>query len=229
MAALLGRHGSCSLYKKATVLIFELDLIPVSAGKIEAGLDQITVVQPSEELIPADDYIVILKIVIVYRDGVHNNSEDDLSVEVSLQAEGLELGTAATQTVEIPAGEQVYVTWQAKVLPDAERVDLVFSAEGGGYQDASRPTLSTLEGGGIPVYLLGSLWLDMAVATLLCAPALWLAGRVRRFGSRSRVLVATMLCVLPIQVATTVRLEVARFVGDTLQYEFARSLVAIRA
>lgn len=83
---------------------------------------------------------------------VHNNSTDDLSVQVSLQAEGVELNTAATQTVEIPAGQQVYVTWQATVLPDVERVDLVFSATGGGYNDASRPTLATVEGGGIPVY-----------------------------------------------------------------------------
>jgi alpha-2-macroglobulin len=83
---------------------------------------------------------------------VHNNSKEDLSVDITLQVEGLELSTAATQTVEIPAGEQAYITWQATVLPDAQRVDLIFSAQGGGYRDASRPTLSTLEGGGIPVY-----------------------------------------------------------------------------
>jgi len=83
---------------------------------------------------------------------VHNNTEADLVVEVSLGAEGVELITDGTQQVEISAGGQVYVTWQAAVHQDVERVDLIFSAVGGGYTDASRPTLATLEGGGIPVY-----------------------------------------------------------------------------
>lgn len=83
---------------------------------------------------------------------VHNNSEDDLSVEVTLDAEGVVLLDDETQTVEIAAGERAFVTWQATVLSDAKRVDLVFSVKGGGYSDASRPTMGTLSDGGIPVY-----------------------------------------------------------------------------
>ena len=83
---------------------------------------------------------------------VHNNTADDLTVEVSLQAQGVDLLTDTSQAVEIEGGKQAYVTWQARVQTHVDRVDLVFSAEGGGYTDASRPTLTTKEGGGIPVY-----------------------------------------------------------------------------
>ncbi len=83
---------------------------------------------------------------------IHNNSGESFSVEVALQAEGVDLVSDAAQTVEIPAGQQVYVTWNVVVRMDAERVDLVMSAAGGGYSDATRPTMGTLEGQGLPVY-----------------------------------------------------------------------------
>jgi len=84
---------------------------------------------------------------------VHNNTGQDLAVIVELDAEGLELvDSKAVREVEIPTGQQAYVSWNIAVLEDAERVDLVFSAQSDGYQDASRPTLGTLEGQGIPVY-----------------------------------------------------------------------------
>jgi uncharacterized protein YfaS (alpha-2-macroglobulin family) len=83
---------------------------------------------------------------------VHNNSTEDLSVLVSLKAEGMSLSSPESQQLEIPAGRQEYVTWEVSVLPQVDRVDLIFSATGGGYSDATRPTMGTLEGGGIPVY-----------------------------------------------------------------------------
>ncbi len=84
---------------------------------------------------------------------VHNNSDQDLSVTVSLQAEGLTLKSDASQQVELAAGNQTYVTWEVIILPEVERVDLVFAAEGGPYSDASRPTVgTTLTDQGIPVY-----------------------------------------------------------------------------
>ncbi len=83
---------------------------------------------------------------------IHNNTDQDLSVQVNLQAEGVNLQTAGTQTVDIPARRQAYVTWQAVVRMDATRVDLLFSAKGGEYSDASRPPLGTLDNQGIPVY-----------------------------------------------------------------------------
>ena len=83
---------------------------------------------------------------------LHNNTDTNLTVEVSLQAEGINLLSEAMQKVEIPAQRQAYVTWKAVVPLDSKRVDLVFQAEGGAYTDASRPPLGTLDNQGIPVY-----------------------------------------------------------------------------
>ena len=83
---------------------------------------------------------------------VHNNTDQDMQVKVSLAAEGLSLLGQADQQLDIPARRQAYVSWEAVVKADAERVDLVFSAESGEYNDASRPPAGTLDGQGIPVY-----------------------------------------------------------------------------
>jgi uncharacterized protein YfaS (alpha-2-macroglobulin family) len=83
---------------------------------------------------------------------VHNNTDQALSVVVSLQAEGLTLQSPISQTVQIEAKGQAYVSWNTTVDPEAARVDLVFSAEGGGFKDASRPPQGTLDNQGIPVY-----------------------------------------------------------------------------
>ncbi|NIS81796.1 MAG: hypothetical protein GTO14_16665 [Anaerolineales bacterium] len=83
---------------------------------------------------------------------VHNNTEDSLTASVTLSAEGLTIAAQAQQEVDIPAGAQAFVRWPVRVEEDAERADLVFKAVGGGYSDASRPTLGSLEGQGIPVY-----------------------------------------------------------------------------
>jgi uncharacterized protein YfaS (alpha-2-macroglobulin family) len=82
---------------------------------------------------------------------VHNNTGIDLETTVTIQAEGVRLNDPATQMVTVPAGQQAVVRWGA-VVRDVERVDLVFSATSGEYADASRPTLGTLDGQGIPVY-----------------------------------------------------------------------------
>jgi hypothetical protein len=83
---------------------------------------------------------------------VHNNTDQSLRVNVTLEAEGVTLEGPAEQTVQIPAGKQAYVTWDVTTNLDAQRVDLVFSAQGGEYQDASRPPQGTLDNQGIPVY-----------------------------------------------------------------------------
>ncbi|MDR3577594.1 MAG: Ig-like domain-containing protein [Anaerolineaceae bacterium] len=83
---------------------------------------------------------------------VHNNTSTDLQVTVNLDATGLNLSTDASQVVKIAANQQALVTWNASVPSGNDRVDLVFSASGGGYQDASRPTLGTLSNQGIPVF-----------------------------------------------------------------------------
>jgi hypothetical protein len=83
---------------------------------------------------------------------VHNNTDDELEVLVALESEGLIVKSEVSQTIIIAAGRQAYVTWDVEVSADAQRVDLVFSASSGTYQDASRPTLGSLQGQGIPVY-----------------------------------------------------------------------------
>jgi len=83
---------------------------------------------------------------------IHNNSDEDLIVTASLQAEGFTLTSDTSQEIEIPAHQQAVVYWEGNVQPDGERVDLIFRARGGDFSDASRPTLATLSEGGIPVY-----------------------------------------------------------------------------
>lgn len=81
-----------------------------------------------------------------------NNTKESLTVEVSLEAEGVEITSASEQAVTVGAGRQEYVTWEVKVKSGASRVDLTVRAEGGQYQDAAKPAIGTLEGQGIPVY-----------------------------------------------------------------------------
>ncbi len=89
---------------------------------------------------------------------VHNNTEQAISARVTLAGQGIQVQGDLTQNVDIPAHRQAYVSWDAMVDfmgadgRPLERLDLLFSAEGGGFQDASRPTLAKLEGQGLPVY-----------------------------------------------------------------------------
>lgn len=82
---------------------------------------------------------------------VHNNTGAAVTATVSLQIEGAQLRSPAAQTAEIAAGRQAAVVWNITVA-DGERVDAVFSVNAGANNDASRPTLGTLPGQGIPVY-----------------------------------------------------------------------------
>ena len=76
---------------------------------------------------------------------VQNNSEGDLPVDVSLQATGFALDDPGqtTQQVRVPAGGRVRVEWWG-TAQDVANVDLVFSAAGGGFEDAARPAMGAL-------------------------------------------------------------------------------------
>ena len=78
---------------------------------------------------------------------VNNNTAKGISVEVGLQAAGLDLEdpAKATQKIDLPAQGRARVTWWARVQ-SVEKVELTFSARGGGLEDAARPA-----GGSIPV------------------------------------------------------------------------------
>ncbi len=83
---------------------------------------------------------------------VHNNTDQSFEVAVSLEGQGLAIQDNAIQNITLAARTQAVVRWNVKVNPDAQRVDLIFRASGGGFNDASRPTLGSLDGQGIPVY-----------------------------------------------------------------------------
>ena len=83
---------------------------------------------------------------------VHNNEATPLNVNVSLEAEGVELRSDAEQVVEVAAGAQAYVTWDVVIQRGVSRVDFTVSATSGLYADSSKPALGTLSGQGIPVY-----------------------------------------------------------------------------
>jgi alpha-2-macroglobulin len=83
---------------------------------------------------------------------IHNDTGKDQTVTASLKAQGVTLQGSADQQVQIPAGKQALVSWKVTVPASSQRVDLVFSAAAGTYQDASTPPLGTLDNQGLPVY-----------------------------------------------------------------------------
>jgi len=83
---------------------------------------------------------------------VHNNTDKSMTVDVSLDAKGVELKSPAAQSIDVAAGRQMYVSWDLTVQSGVKRVDFTASAVSGQYQDASKPALGTLSDQGIPVY-----------------------------------------------------------------------------
>ncbi|MBX3080889.1 MAG: Ig-like domain-containing protein [Anaerolineae bacterium] len=82
---------------------------------------------------------------------VNNNTDQDLSVEVKLEAKGVTLKADATQTVQIPKQGRTRVIWLATV-GDVDAVDLIFSATSGDYGDASKPAVGLGADRLLPVY-----------------------------------------------------------------------------
>lgn len=78
---------------------------------------------------------------------VHNNTGNDLAVQVSLQQDGLSLeaGSPDQQQVTVPAGGRRRVAWWANVTGE-DAVDIIFSARAGELIDQTTPV-----GGSIPV------------------------------------------------------------------------------
>ena len=83
---------------------------------------------------------------------IHNNGDSALKVSASLDATGVDLKSAASQAVDVPARQQVYVTWDVVVRQGVRRVDFTAHASSGDFSDASKPALGTLSEQGIPVY-----------------------------------------------------------------------------
>ncbi len=84
---------------------------------------------------------------------VSNNTGQDLTVEVTLSAEGVGVHTETPprQTVVVPARSERKVTWWVTVQ-DVVNAQLIFSAVSGEYADASKPRLSTGPDGSLLVF-----------------------------------------------------------------------------
>lgn len=83
---------------------------------------------------------------------IFNNTEKSLKVNVSLDADGVELKSGAMQTIEIAGKQQAYIVWNVVVKNNIKRVDMTATAVSGQFTDASKPALGTLSGQGIPVF-----------------------------------------------------------------------------
>jgi len=83
---------------------------------------------------------------------IHNNTNQDITANISLVGSGLNINSKSNHLIEIKSGSQEYITWAVEIKKDIERVDLVFSVEGGGFTDSSKPTLGSLDNNGILVY-----------------------------------------------------------------------------
>ena len=76
---------------------------------------------------------------------VQNNTEQDLTTAVTLQASGFALDEPdlAVQEVNVPAGGRSRVEWWG-TAQEVESIDPVFSASSGALEDAARPALGVL-------------------------------------------------------------------------------------
>jgi len=76
---------------------------------------------------------------------VHNNTDQAIDVDLAIQVKGITLdpSSAALQKVSVPAMGRVRVGWWGTV-GQAEKVEVVFAAEGGGLMDASQPALGSI-------------------------------------------------------------------------------------
>ncbi len=82
---------------------------------------------------------------------VSNQTDSDLTVEITLAQTGIQLEESSDRTVAVPAGSEVAVEWWG-VVEDVEAVDLIVSAVSGDLSDAARPRLTTGADGTLPVY-----------------------------------------------------------------------------
>jgi uncharacterized protein YfaS (alpha-2-macroglobulin family) len=83
---------------------------------------------------------------------IHNNTDKSMSVNVSLDAKGVDLTSPAAQTVDVASGQQTYVKWNLTIQGGVNRADFTAQAISGAYEDSSKPALGTLSEQGIPVY-----------------------------------------------------------------------------
>ena len=82
---------------------------------------------------------------------VNNNTGGEIEATVTLEAAGVTINGPAEQTITIPANGRELVRWEVTV-DDVPAADLTFRVEGGGFSDASKPTIGSVDDGLLPVY-----------------------------------------------------------------------------
>ncbi len=83
---------------------------------------------------------------------VSNNTDENLDVEVTLHAAGIQISEEASRRIRVAAHSEEKVMWWVTVAEDVEAVDVSMSAVAGEYADAARPRLTTGPGGTLLVY-----------------------------------------------------------------------------
>ncbi len=106
---------------------------------------------------------------------VNNNTGKDQKIQAKIEAKGITLLDADTQTVTVPDTGRIRVAWRARA-DDSVGADLTFIAIGDGVQDAAKPSLATGPNNTIPIYRFIT---PDAVAT---------AGTLRTEGARTEVI-----------------------------------------
>ncbi|MCJ7718091.1 MAG: hypothetical protein MUO54_16440 [Anaerolineales bacterium] len=111
----------------------------VGQGSVEVVTSKDLLIRPvTPRFLVAGDHLALAAV-------VHNNTEDGLSVDVTLQGTGIKFDNpeVSTQTVEIPAGGRTRIDWWGTV-EDVTEVDLTFTADAGDYTDAVKPYLGPI-------------------------------------------------------------------------------------
>ena len=84
---------------------------------------------------------------------IHNNTDSPLDVTARLETLGAQVNGEASQQTTIPARGRVQVRWQVEAPRyGVEWALFTFSAEGGGYRDAARPSVGRESDHALPVY-----------------------------------------------------------------------------
>ncbi|MEK9164665.1 MAG: alpha-2-macroglobulin family protein, partial [Chloroflexota bacterium] len=82
---------------------------------------------------------------------INNNTDSDLSVDVTLSGSGFTLADPAVQTIMVKADDRAQVQWTATIT-DAPTADLTFTAVSGSLTDASKPPLGAPPDQLLPIY-----------------------------------------------------------------------------
>ncbi len=148
-------EASISVLLPDNLTTWRLDLRAVTSG-----LDGVTLVgENTVDLLstkpllirPVTPRFAVVGDVVTLAAIVNNNTEEELSVEVSLEGTGFTMQGDVAQSFTMPAGTRQRIEWPV-TISDVENLDLTFFANGGEFTDASKPPLGQGDDRLLPVY-----------------------------------------------------------------------------